>query len=352
MGCDFMDKNVYDMLNDININLEELSKDKFDDIEKKQIKNKFKKSINKDKNKNRKKDIIAATIVGAISIGIIGSNFGTSVAAAIRFASIDIGSFLGISKNLDMYKTTVDKTESNNGITIKLNEAVLNGNELVVSTTINYDKNNSKIKSIHAFGEIFINGNKMSTSSAGTGKFIKDSEFQDVSTYSIKSLQLKGNSDVKIVYSSILLNGEEVKINPYIFEFTTNGDKLASDTVRLPINHSFTLENGNIVKITNYESNSISKKFALTIENNKNSKTVYGIQLRGYDDCGNKIVFEPVNMSDKQGMLKLSTVLGQEISDKATKITLSPYAIAYPEQNIRLSSDYKQVGEEFTVKVK
>lgn len=347
-----MSKDIYDMLNDITIDLEELNKDGFDDIEKKQIKNRFKKSINKNKDKNRKKGIIAAVIVCAITVGTFGSGFGTSVAAAIKLASVDIASFLGINKDLDMYKTVVGQTKSSDGVSIQLDEVVLNGNELVVSTTTKYEKDDSKTENIHAFGQVFINGTKMSESSGGTGKVTDDSESQEVMTYSLKDNQLKGDLDIKIVYSSILLNGEIVKIKPCIFKFTTNGDELAVNTIELPINYSFKLENGSIVKLNNYVSNVIDKKIYLTIENINKSKVSYNIQLRGYDDYGNKIVFETRQMSEEQGMLKLSTVLGEEISDEATELTLIPYAVAHPEQSGKLNNDYKQVGEKFTIKIK
>lgn len=347
-----MSKNIYDILNDNTINLEELSKEGFSDIEKKQIKNKFTKSISKNKNKNKKRGIIAAVIVCAITVGILENGFGTSVAAAIKLASVDIASFLGINKDLDMYKTVVGQTKSSDGVSIQLNEVVLNGNELVVSTTTKYEKGDSKIESIHAFGEIFVNGRKMSESSGGIGKVAEDSSFQDVTTYSLKENQLKGDLDIKIIYSSILLNGDLVKIKPCIFEFTTNGDELAIDTIELPINHSFTLENGSIVKLNNYVSNVIDKAIYLTIENINKSKVVYDIRLEGYDDYGNKIVFETRRMSGKDGILKLSTVLGEEISDRASELTLIPYAVDYPEQSGKLNNDYKQVGEKFSIKIK
>jgi hypothetical protein len=97
---------------------------------------------------------------------------------------------------------------------------------------------------------------------------------------------------------------------------------------------------------------SIDKKIYLTIENKNKSKASYDIQLRGYDDNGNKIVFETIKMSKEQGMLKSSTVLGEEIGDEAAELTLIPYAAAYPEKSGRLNNYYKQVGEEFTIKIK
>lgn len=347
-----MSENIYDILNDMDINLEELSKEGFNEIEKKQIKNRFSKSNNKNKKRNKKKSIVAATIASAIIVVVLGSGVGTYAASAIRLASLDIASFLGNDKDLDKYKTVVGKTISNDGVSIQLNEVILNGNELVVSTTIKYEKGEFKTESIHSFGQVFINGKKMSEAAGGTDKITDDSAFQELMTYSLKESHFKGDLAIKIVYSSVLINGEVIKIKPCIFEFTTNGDELAIDTEEFPIKHSFTLENGSIVTLNNYVSNVIDKKIFLTIENIKKSKIVYDIKLEGYDDLGNTIRFETINMSKEKGMLKLSTVIGEEISKEATKITLVPYAVAYPKKSGRLNNDYKQVGGKFTIEIK
>ena len=57
-------------------------------------------------------------------------------------------------------------------------------------------------------------------------------------------------------------------------------------------------------------------------------------------------------LNGKDGILKLSTVLGEEISDKASELTVIPYAVDYPEQSGKLNNYYKQVGEKFTIKIK
>lgn len=367
-----MGNNIYDMLNDNNIDLEGLDREGFNLIEIKRIEARFKKSINKNEKKSMKKGIMAAAIVLVIAVGTVVSGFGTSVAAAIKLATADIGLFLGINKDLGRYKTVVDQSKSSEALSVQLNEVILNGNELVVSTTIKYEKGDLKIESIDANGEVFINGVELSESSSGVGKIAEDSTFQQVMTYSLKDNGLKGDLEIKIVYPSILLNGEVANTKPHVFDFTTNGDKLAADTKGLLINHSFTLENGSIVSVKNYVSNKVSTKLFLDIDNANKSEAVYDIQLRGYDNCGNKLVFNSRIISADKGILELSTALGEEISDEATEITLTPYAAAFSQENETLNNDlkqmrkkltfpreslkldgiYKQVGEKFTIKIK
>jgi len=367
-----MGNNIYDMLNDNSIDLEGLDREGFNLVEKKQIEARFNKSINTNEKKSTNKGIMAASIVLAIAVGTVGSVFGASVTAAIKLATTDIGLFLGINKDLGRYKTVVDQSKRNEAISVQLNEVILNGNELVVSTTFKNEKSDLKIENINAMGEVFINGVELSESSGGVGKIVEDSTFQQVVTYRLRDNELKGDLAIKIVYPSIMFNGEVVNTKPYVFEFTTSGDKLAEDTKGLSINHSFTLENGSIVSVKNYVSNKVSTKLFLDIDNVNKSKTVYDIELRGYDNCGNIIVFKPRIMSVDQCILELSTALGEEISDEATEITLTPYVAAFSEgngifnsdlkqlekivvftgKNQKLDNGYKKVGEAFTIKIK
>jgi hypothetical protein len=51
---------------------------------------------------------------------------------------------------------------------------------------------------------------------------------------------------------------------------------------------------------------------------------------------------------DGKGIFKLSTIDGN-LNDDARVLTLTPYAVKFPEQSGKLSNDYKPVGPEFTI---
>lgn len=48
--------------------------------------------------------------------------------------------------------------------------------------------------------------------------------------------------------------------------FVADGSALAADTVTLPVNQSFTLENGVTVTLTNYTSNALGQRIYFTLE--------------------------------------------------------------------------------------
>lgn len=130
-----MKNDIYTMLNDAYINLEQYKKDDFNDIEKKNLKVKFRKSINS-KKLYKRNIAVAAAVALVLTVGILGSNASVYATRVSNIIGRDIGSLLGIQKNLDEYKTVVNKSVTNKGITVKLNEVILDGNQLNVSYNI------------------------------------------------------------------------------------------------------------------------------------------------------------------------------------------------------------------------
>ena len=123
-----MGKNIYDMLNDITIDINELSRENFNDLENKTFIKTFKKSINKNINKKRK----IALIASFASFMILGVGLSSEALADIQLKMFDIGYYLSTNKNLDDYKTLINSSITKNGVTIQLNEVIIDNNEVIV----------------------------------------------------------------------------------------------------------------------------------------------------------------------------------------------------------------------------
>ena len=155
---------------------------------------------------------------------------------------------------------------------------------------------------------------------------------------------LSGHLDVKIMLLSAEVNGD-TRRGPWVFEFKTNGDQLALDTHEIKLDYAFTLDNGQRIALEKYTSNDLGQK----IYYSKNRQgTSYDIALQGKDDLGNKVEFFMTHEEDGKGIFKLSTIDGN-LNDDARVLTLTPYAVKFPEQSGKLSNDYKPVGPEFTI---
>ncbi|HCL50621.1 MAG TPA: DUF4179 domain-containing protein [Clostridiaceae bacterium] len=339
-----MGKNIYDMLNEVEIDLSEYEREDFTDIEKRKIKNKFKKSIKKN-NSIYKKGIIAASIALLI-IGFSVTDFGNHVWANagtyVNTVAYGIGNFLGIEKDLDEYKTVIEQPITKEGVTIKLNEVILDNNQLIVSTTL---KSDEKLEDIFTryFGSVYINGKSASDGAGGGSKQIDDHTIEEVMTYNLNG-DFSGDLNIKLVFSDVMINGNTKKAK-YVFNFKTNGDELAKDTKAILLNNTFTLENGQNITLEKYTSNNIGQRIYFS----KGSKgTDYDMVLRGHDDLGNKVEFCMSSADANSGIFKLNNIDGN-LNENAKTLTLTPYAVKFPKKSGKMSNDFKQVGEAFTI---
>ena len=350
-----MSKNIYDMLNDYNINFDELKEEGFNDIEKKKIKYNFKKSINKENKKSnkRKKTIIAATFIGALFIGFIGTDVGATVVYGIKMASYEIATFLGIKKDLSSYKTVVNKTLSNYELEIKLNEIILDNDELIISSTFKPKDEKLEGKSIFLIPEVFVNGSSLGVTMAGGlgGIIIDDSGYSTAMECSFKEEEYNGDLDIKITYRDMFINQEFKRTEPITFEFTTSSEELANNTKKIELNNTFTLASGEEIKL-------ISEKIYYSIDRKGKDETPYYLKLKGQDNEGNKIAFTLSKGTSNWGVLKLDNK-EYKISETATSITLAPYAIQFPIENNKSDNnieqindnDLTQIGEEFSIQI-
>ncbi|ODA39560.1 DUF4179 domain-containing protein [Desulfosporosinus sp. BG] len=269
-----------------------------------------------------------------------------SFASNVSFTITNISSFLGLQKNLDEYKTVINKEVTDNSITVKLNEVILNGNELTVSYSINSSEKLEANESWHAFNRIYVNGKQVSTGASGVGRNIDDYTSQEVLTYSLNKVDLSADLNIKILCSSVMLNDKETK-GSWDFEFKTNGSQLKIDTKRMLLNHKFTLENGGEYTLTNYTDNALGQEIYASISNFKR-KPMYAVELRGIDDLGNKVEFYMSHGGKEGALFKIENINGN-LNENAKTLTLTPYAAEYPDKSGEMNGEYKQVGDKFTI---
>lgn len=340
-----MKNDIYTMLNEADINLGHYEKEDFNDMEKKNIKNKFRKSINR--RKSYKRNIAAAVAVLALTVGIFGSTIEVSALSRVgNIISSDIANFLRIKKNLDEYKTVINKAITDNSITAKLNEVILDGNELTISYSITSNKKLEENESWDASNTIYINGKRASTGAGGIARNIDDYTTQEVMTYDLDKVDLSGDLNIKILCSTMSLNDKEKK-GSWNFEFKTNGNQLKIDTKKVLLNSKFTLENGEEYTLKKYTDNAVGEKIYASISNFK-TKPAYAVDLKGTDDLGNKVEFY-VSHGGKDGALFKIERINGSLNKNAKILTLTPYAAKYPEKSGKMDGEYKQVGDKFTI---
>ncbi|SCL82715.1 MULTISPECIES: DUF4179 domain-containing protein [Tissierellales] len=343
-------KNMYELINNMEFNLEGYEIQELSDIEKQNLKNNFKK-----KKLNFKKIVtVAAALV--LTVGIFSqTETGKYVYAAfeskVSKISYSIGKSLGIERNIEPYSNVVGQVREDNGVEVKLGEVIIDKDELIFSTIVNANK---PVEFARFDTEIFINGEKLTNySMSGTGGAIDDSQetIFMVDSVDVKGIELNKDVDINIILRNMnYFDGkDEKKISgKWEFEFTANGDELAADTYTLPMNYSFNIDNLNY-NLEEFRYNPVNQKIIGKIRGESDKD--YELDLRGQDNLGNKVVFSLRRMSDKNFILAYENIYG-DLSDKAASVTLTPYAREFPKKSGKVSGEFKKVGESFTINLK
>lgn len=335
--------NEYKVFNDVKFDIDNYEEI---DIDKEVIKSKVKAKLNKRKNISKK--VLVASIAGLIMVGGLFV-YRQPVYANMYKVMYDIKNALGIDSNLNDYKTVVGKSITENGLTITLNEVILDKDELIVSTTYQYEKELEQ-GNIMSFGYIYINGELINLGAGGGSTAIDKNTVEEVLRYDIGK-EVHGDLDVKIVYRNPMYfenNTEKTIDGEWVFEFKTNGDELAYDTKTLALNQSFDLGNDETITLKEYRTNALGPSILFDKKIHNKELANYDIKLVGKDDLGNDVEFYLMRSDQKEGKLTLYN-LEQNLDENATKLNLVPYAAKQPNTSGKMNDDFKKVGSEFTI---
>ncbi|MDO5518587.1 MAG: DUF4179 domain-containing protein [Clostridium sp.] len=350
-----MKDNIYDMINDGKFENEDYDVEILNDMEKKKYKNNIRKSIGGSTVKARKryKGIAAAMVFVVLGTGFLSTDAGAQVMLDM---SESIGSALRTDKNIDDYKTVINKCVSDNGVNIQLNEVVLAKNKLIISTDISSDKLLKDDEMYDADKTIYINDKKVRfTGQTGSAGKVDDYTSESVMEYDLDSVNeedLNGEIDIKIIYTKVSLYGDKSSVRgKWKFEFKTSRDNLMADTYEEDIDYEFTLDNGEKVILEKYMSNAVGQNIYARVENS-NTKERDNVMLKGHDDLGNEVDF--YLSRGREGYMDFRyNNYDRNIDDNAKTLTLTPYAVKMPEGNGKMpdSDEYIKVGESFDISI-
>lgn len=334
-----MNKNIYELLNEVETDLNEYSDEHLTEIENKRIK---KKVIHNMKKKNSGKKIVAAACVCLCAVGLAAGPLKGEVQAAMKYVSYTIANSLGIQKDLSPYESVLNQSVSDDGVTITLNSVILDENELVVSTSEVYDRELKENDMSTISGSIYINGRDVSTGASGGTALADPHTMQSVMHYDIEGLDTSGKLDFELVFSDREGGGN------WEFAFEADGSKLSIDTFRRALDNSFELPDGTQVTLSEFTNNALGEKIYFTYNTDR---CEYDMKLEGTDDLGNEISFYLSRAGSGRGRFNIDD-LRPHIGENASSVTLTLYAVAFPKESGKMSNDFAQVGEPFTIELK
>ncbi|MGL5346005.1 MAG: DUF4179 domain-containing protein [Peptostreptococcaceae bacterium] len=335
---DNMDKNIYDMLNDIEVDLSEYDREDFNDIEKMKIKKKFRKSIGKKNlNSNYKKNISVASIA-ILSIAIVSATpAGTYASKIISDLVFDIKSVLRIGVENDNYIKVINQSITKEDITLRLNEAVLNDGELIISMTT---KSKERIPQDTRIGgnldqKLYINGEFIDEADSSVGTDTSKKSTDEVLFFNVDTTKYSGVIDVKIVLENLSiytdvdsgLNKSKTIEGPFVYEFNFDTNKINKDLKNIEMNKEIDLGNNQKVMLEKFVYTPLTQKIYYTKNKNAYESEKYLI-LKGVDDLGNEVIFEQSNEGNGVGTL-ITNLSGKQVNKSAKYLILTAYEITY-----------------------
>ena len=259
-----------------------------------------------------------------------------------------LSTLLGVEEDLSPYSTVVGKSVSKNGITVTLNEVILDGHSLIISYKTKI-KDNATLKNLNIKR---ITELPIDTDVTIGGQNIVNSIGSNSTP--IDKLTSISESEIQLNDSSVLSDKSNFTINFYTLDksnttigklkFAASGKELNAKTKNVALNQSFTLPDKTKITLKNYRSNIIDQKIIFTISPD-NAGLSEDILLKGKDNLGNPVEFFLDESDGTSGTFRVDKSVGS-ISPKATSLTLTPYCADYSNLSSNSSSNESNATEE------
>lgn len=285
--------------------------------------------------------------VAAVCICILGASLGPArqiVYAQVKAVTYDLAHLLGISKNLTPYQTVVGQSLSRDGITVTLNDVILDDETLLVSytTTVPDSVSDPAVQSDYfTDASVYVNGKSIATACSGSVSAADEHNLISCLEIEVPGIDLSGSQDMEISFTT-----KNKKIGS--LEFSASGEELSADTVVVNLNQSVTLPDGTALTFTKYTGSRVNQKIYFELPS---GRCPYDIKLEGTDNLGNPVEFLIRYIDNGKGRMEVSTINNGYIHEDAQFLILTPYAVKMPETNGKMSNDFQAVGDAFTIEL-
>ena len=338
-------KDVYQMLNEVDVDMMEYDIPELTSFEKKRMKKRIKKKIQKRTTKSRSK--LWAISAAALIILSLGIGMQPTVLAKMPILGPLLEHYLGMEdgQTLESYKTILGQSIENEQGTITLNEVIIDEGRLLINSTFETRSDNIKLENVNPFPTILINGEEVSGNGGGDVQQLGDSTYSLFSSMDVQALDFGKPLDVKIIYEGIvpsLWDKEE-----WTFEFRASGEALLAVSKTIPINQQFSLENGQRVLVEELVLSPVSSTLKYHLYSNNDLDYEFDVRMLVEDGTGKVYESQEERTLGKDAYFRFEA-LAEDIST----LKVTPFVISGKEGEEK--TDYHEVldMEAFEVEIK
>lgn len=346
-----MKNNIYDELNDMKIEYEEVP---LNDFERENLKRTVRSlKIKNKKNKFNKKIVtIAASLI--LVLGITNYTSGGYVFAKTReLASnfkITLSDAMGLSREVDEYSVNLNEVFEINGKKYIFDKFIIEDNNLY-TVILSLNDSEKMLSGEVNLTELKVNGKKIKIfGSSGSGYTLPEDE--KVNVYTLKyvledSLPKEGEVNLEFFFDEFL--GNKKKIN-----LSTNIDMSQMQMNKKLIAKDFTIPNTNNIVIESFTTSPASQKILLTYPDTEDGY-LYSIKAR--DSKDRFVYFETGEAEKNKSNLYFSPVTSKVTADellneiKTLKCQLYRVTV-HSYDNREIPTGEQAIGDEFTLTLK
>ncbi|OBZ17320.1 DUF4179 domain-containing protein [Bacillus sp. FJAT-26390] len=318
-------KDVYELLNDIDIDEHEFVEMEVDDFEKAKVKEALKESINKKKKvKGWKKKAAAAAII----VGVSAATFGVTFPAyAVSIPVIgDIFRFLdngrtGLYEDYKQYSTALNMSQESNGIKITINDAIYDGKTVSLTFSIESERQLADHPISHPLLDI-----KGAYGSGGSIQISKVDKNKYVGLLTSTSHFRKERDSVKIRWKidSLAIKEAPEKINGnWSFALSLDATERTTQVINQSVEHEGVVVN--VGKIAVSPMSFIVYFDQIVSEKTRNKWHGVDVDIEIKDDLGNRYTGQGNGGSgDRDGYNMRWSKTFEKLDENATKLILTP----------------------------
>lgn len=341
------EKAIYDLLNQVDTDLEELEVRELSRKEVRNMKNRLMTTIEKKSEKEKlssgKSKYTHWKVAAACATVLCLAVTFFSQTAYAKGLYYDITHFLGLGENLSPYSTVVEARREDQGVAVTLKEVIVDDDTMTVASVFQFDQERMEEYQDYCPSEslsIYINGHRVGTGASGASTAIGTNMYESVISYDVGELP-QGSLDVELVYEGFRFPEKELK-GEWRFAFNAEWEELAAETLHIPLNVSFTLDNGCQIQMVEYKDNVMGPKIDFSYSGGKASE--YDLLLKGTDDLGNPVSFYCSRIREDTGRFLLENMENGNLNDQASSLTLTLFAREMPKTSGRITGEYTAVG--------
>ena len=316
----------------------------------------WKKAFRQNKQVKRKRHVggyVAAAALVLVCTLAFGP-FQRETYAQIKTITYSVQEMLGMETDLSSYETIVGKTIAKDGLTITVNDVVMDRNEMVVSYTVTSEDFDDTM--MNCFLDVEVNGKSVFSGSAGQSWLEDSNNMVAIDNVTLDDVDVEKENYYKLVFYVYEEKADEEVVSVFDIgkvgsvEFAATGEKLAAETKTVSLDVPCEFPNGDKLRFTKYSYNIMGPQIHCEAETNYLN---YDVLLKGEDDLGNEVEFYLTHFdSAGDSWFVLSPDDNNYIREEASSLTLQIYAAELPEQSGENCNDYQSIGEPFTIELK